>query len=53
LEMSSVACEVPKELLTAQFRLEAFNILNRVDYSTPGAYGAQAGNNLASIGVIG
>jgi hypothetical protein len=42
-----------KERVTAQFRAEAFNMLNRVDYSTPGSYGVLAGNDLSQPTVFG
>ena len=42
-----------KERFTFQFRAEAFNMLNRVDYSTPGSYGALAGNDLSQNSVFG
>jgi hypothetical protein len=42
-----------KERFTFQFRAEGFNMLNRVDYSTPGSYGVLAGNDLSQPTVFG
>ena len=49
-DMSLFKNFVFKEKLTAQFRIEAFNILNTINFSNPGGPGGGSGTNDPSAG---